>query len=64
MKRSEEKKRAIKRIIDEINSPKSRLIVLLNNLESLQGTKKASKTLGNIIARLENWQNTVQRGAK
>ncbi len=48
-----EKIRALKA---DVNSPKSKLITIMNELESVGAIRKAN-SLRTIIARLEAWQN-------
>ena len=59
MKRSPETNEKKRNLVNEINAPKSRLIQILNHLESMEGTKVSAEKLGNIIARLEQWQRTL-----
>ena len=57
MKRSLVTNDKLNHLINEINSPKSRLIKILNELETMYGTKTRAEKLGNIIAKLEQWQH-------
>ena len=41
----------------EANSPKSRLLEIMNRMER-DGLKREANRLGSIIARLEDWQNS------
>lgn len=46
----------VRRIKENVNPAKDRLISALNELEAL-GKKREAKTLENIIIKLEVWQN-------
>lgn len=50
-------KERIAHIKAEANTPKQRLIELMARLEEHAGTKAICKGLGDVIGRLEHWQN-------
>jgi hypothetical protein len=43
-------------LINEVNSPKSRLLDLQRTLENTPGCRTAADQLGTIIGKLEAWQ--------
>ena len=58
MKIAKSTKERIAHIKNEASTPKSHLIQLLARLEEHAGTKAICKQLGDVIGRLEHWQNT------
>lgn len=54
----DEKKREIRRINSGINARKSDLIGYMSELEEI-GAIREAKSLGTIIAKLEEWQHKV-----
>jgi hypothetical protein len=58
MKIAKTTKERIAHIKAEANTPKQRLMELMARLEEHAGTKAICRGLGDVIGRLEAWQNT------
>lgn len=58
MKLARSTKERIAHIKNEASTPKNQLMRLLAQLEEHPGTKAICKSLGDVIGRLEHWQNT------
>jgi len=54
MTKSQEKR---SEIVHAVNTPKSQLLRLLNQLENAPGNSVPANELATIIYKLENWQN-------
>jgi hypothetical protein len=52
---TKEQREELRHLKSEVNSPKSRLIDILSKLEQISPSQ--AKQLGQIIGRLEHWQN-------